>query len=225
MQPTEYFPSRPDWRTDTVGSCPQARLANPYDHHSAPEALFHVMNYIYQPIPLRSPDEMPKGRPLKYDSSVAIATHDYKHAPFNVKYDYQVFWKLFSNNIKKLTQSNFPVVARWIDANRSFVFRGQSLEDYFKRDRKLEKLFLVLENTVITGPTELKEKYISEKGLDALMVMRLQRVLEDNRRLMASGGGFVGWVDRRARIGDEIWLLKGCSVPVVLRQRDGGRGG
>ena len=54
------------------------------------------------------------------------------------------------------------------------------------------------------------------------MVTRLQRILEDNRRLMASEGGFVGWVDRRARIGDEIWLLKGCSVPVVLRRRDGG---
>jgi len=36
---------------------------------------------------------------------------------------------------------------------------------------------------------------------------------------MSTRSGYVGWAHNRAKPGDNIYLLPGCSVPVVLRHR------
>ena len=41
------------------------------------------------------------------------------------------------------------------------------------------------------------------------------------RRFMVSDGGLMGMVPREARPGDDIFILFGCSVPVVLRKAEG----
>jgi hypothetical protein len=38
---------------------------------------------------------------------------------------------------------------------------------------------------------------------------------------MTTNSGNIGVVSGRAQKGDQIWVLLGCSVPVVLRKRDG----
>lgn len=46
-----------------------------------------------------------------------------------------------------------------------------------------------------------------------------RRVFREGRRLMTTTNGKVGWAHPRARPGDFIYLLAGCSLPVILRQR------
>ena len=41
----------------------------------------------------------------------------------------------------------------------------------------------------------------------------------DKLVLMTTDMGGVGWVEETARIGDEVYLLHGCSMPVVLRRK------
>lgn len=42
-----------------------------------------------------------------------------------------------------------------------------------------------------------------------------------NRRLFITDNGYIGLASIRARIGDQVCVLYGCSVPVVLREEDG----
>lgn len=50
-------------------------------------------------------------------------------------------------------------------------------------------------------------------------VKQLDLALNDNMRFMTTMLGRVGWAHPRSRKGDEICLLEGCSVPVILRAR------
>lgn len=44
------------------------------------------------------------------------------------------------------------------------------------------------------------------------------------RRLCFTENGYMGLVPEETQVGDEIWLLKGCRVPLVLRSRAIGGG-
>ena len=54
-------------------------------------------------------------------------------------------------------------------------------------------------------------------------VLNLGTILEDGLRLVASDRDHVGWVSRHAKVGDEFWLLNGCSMVAVLRPVGGMR--
>jgi hypothetical protein len=41
-------------------------------------------------------------------------------------------------------------------------------------------------------------------------------------RFMTTKKGFFGWAHARAEQGDHLFLLRGCSVPVILRAREEG---
>lgn len=47
-------------------------------------------------------------------------------------------------------------------------------------------------------------------------------VLQDNMRFMKTKRGHLGWAADNAKQGDKIFVLKGCSVPVLLRARPEG---
>jgi hypothetical protein len=38
------------------------------------------------------------------------------------------------------------------------------------------------------------------------------------RRLMTTDKGHIGMVPSRARKGDQVWVLLGCSIPLILRK-------
>jgi hypothetical protein len=46
--------------------------------------------------------------------------------------------------------------------------------------------------------------------------------IRDGGRLMISSRGYFGWARERGMVGDSPFLMKGCSVPVVLKPRPGG---
>jgi hypothetical protein len=50
----------------------------------------------------------------------------------------------------------------------------------------------------------------------------LEDLLLERMRFMRLGRRDLGWAHQDARLGDEVVLLKGCSVPVILRSDNGG---
>jgi hypothetical protein len=51
------------------------------------------------------------------------------------------------------------------------------------------------------------------------MVKTVQETLKADMRYMTTKKGYVGWAHDKAEQGDAIFLLAGCSVPVILRAR------
>ncbi|KAK8072887.1 HET-domain-containing protein [Apiospora saccharicola] len=46
--------------------------------------------------------------------------------------------------------------------------------------------------------------------------------VEHGMRLMSTSIGYIGWAHERARVHDSIFILKGSTVPVILRPRQEG---
>ena len=51
------------------------------------------------------------------------------------------------------------------------------------------------------------------------IVPDLAYMIECGMRLMLTDRGHIGWAHPRWRTGDALYLLKGCSVPVILTPR------
>ena len=45
----------------------------------------------------------------------------------------------------------------------------------------------------------------------------LQKILDRGVRLLSTAEGYIGWGHANAEIDDQIWLLSGSPVPIVLR--------
>jgi hypothetical protein len=50
----------------------------------------------------------------------------------------------------------------------------------------------------------------------------LQKILDRGVRLLSTAQGYVGWGHAKAKIGDQIWLLSGSPVPIILRSVEDG---
>lgn len=48
--------------------------------------------------------------------------------------------------------------------------------------------------------------------------MAVNRILEDSLRLMETTTGSIGWAHPAASCGDEVMLLQGCTIPIILRR-------
>lgn len=55
-----------------------------------------------------------------------------------------------------------------------------------------------------------------------LLLQAVEDTLKDGMRFMVTADGFVGWAHPRAEKHDKICILRGCSVPVIIRAREGG---
>ena len=54
------------------------------------------------------------------------------------------------------------------------------------------------------------------------LIANIERVLQDKQSYMITSKGYRGWAHPRARSGDQIYILSGCTVPVILRSRKEG---
>jgi hypothetical protein len=64
---------------------------------------------------------------------------------------------------------------------------------------------------------EVNTKESTEWGLE---IWTLQ--MSTNRRLLVTNDGYIGLGPMKARQGDHVCILYGCSVPVILREINGG---
>jgi hypothetical protein len=99
-------------------------------------------------------------------------------------------------------QEVHPSFLDWFGRNRNLHIRGHSLEDVCKESGDV--------NLGDHGGIPDRETFLS-RFTDTTQYM--------SRRFMTTSDGNTGMVPCRTQKGDQIWVLLGCSVPVVLRKR------
>jgi hypothetical protein len=92
---------------------------------------------------------------------------------------------------------------RWICANRSFCVNGKTLEEHAKQCHRLP-----------LGRFYLYWQFSNDQ------FSRMAR--KDMRMMFLDDDQYgVGWAAKDARLDDEVFLLRGCSVPLILRRVEG----
>ncbi|KAF2808947.1 uncharacterized protein BDZ99DRAFT_521417 [Mytilinidion resinicola] len=107
-----------------------------------------------------------------------------------------------------------PSLHNWILLNANFSFSGHRLFEWLGFDGPFdlaahERMQQVPDSYYYSNPRNLFQP-------DVLLPQT------ERRRLIAIQKQRIGWADWDTQFGDEIWLLLGCTVPVIPRQRYGG---
>ncbi|PMD45907.1 HET-domain-containing protein [Hyaloscypha variabilis F] len=98
-----------------------------------------------------------------------------------------------------------PQFLDWFERNRSLSIRSYSLEEICKTAKPLESSTKVDLMDMMTNERAFLSRF--RDTTDWMM-----------RRLMTTNKGHVGMVPCRARKGDQVWVLLGCSIPLILRK-------
>ncbi|KAL5330936.1 hypothetical protein ACEPPN_000462 [Leptodophora sp. 'Broadleaf-Isolate-01'] len=118
---------------------------------------------------------------------------------------YDDFLKFCKAYFKRPTSSKVPVCFReWFNASRSLLIGGQTLEG---RCREMTK------DTTIP-----EAKFFREGSLKRFYGRLEDTVVAMARRLAVTEKGSLGMAASRARKGDLVCVLLGCSIPVLLRR-------
>ena len=107
-------------------------------------------------------------------------------------------------------------LVRWICRNRSFFSGAHSMEDHAKM---LKHPFFMF------GISAFHTKYAAKGYLESIWG-GMERLAKTDMRLMCLDSYLkfrIGWAAAGAQLHDQVFLIPGCSVPIVLRQTDDGR--
>jgi hypothetical protein len=96
-----------------------------------------------------------------------------------------------------------PKLKVWIDAAKGFPIQGRSMSEWSARYNRPGRFRNWSDNEVHR------------------LCIHLDQILQ-RRNFMTTDIGYVGWAHDQAEHGDSIYLLPGCSIPVILRARDRG---
>ncbi|KAK4450946.1 heterokaryon incompatibility protein, partial [Podospora aff. communis PSN243] len=115
---------------------------------------------------------------------------------------------------------------RWYHANKSLLIHGHTLEELCTPLSESNPDSAVTEtlqrgmriSELAQGGVDHSEGGFLSRLQDTYMLKRM------GRRLCTTRGGHVGMAPVRARKGDMVCVLFGCSVPVLLRRWEGGEG-
>jgi hypothetical protein len=91
----------------------------------------------------------------------------------------------------------------WVQAMRTFQLRGQSLDHWANSTR-----------------SQLLPIIARKMSLELLDV--LSSIQQSAFTYISTESGYVGWSTRAVELYDAVFLISGCSVPVVLRKRENG---
>jgi hypothetical protein len=119
--------------------------------------------------------------------------------------------------------ANDPVdwsFATWFDLNRNLKFGTHTLEDLV-RSVELEGPISppTLQRPASYPIRQAEDKYVDRA--DTYLTRFHDTVRKKARRLTVTNKGIVGVSPCRAREGDVVAVLFGCSIPLVLRKREG----
>jgi len=104
----------------------------------------------------------------------------------------------------------------WIDEHRSFVLHGRTIQDWCRWKTWTPK-GMGYRNTSVA-----RRQDILFANVRHYIVPDLTRVIGTGMRWVVTTNGFFGWVPGNARVGDVLYVFKGCNVPVLLRPREQG---
>lgn len=123
------------------------------------------------------------------------------------------FRHLFASENREQLQRAVPSVLAWLELNRSLDIFGCDLENCISASKWGFHFPILLQRE----PTKRGATNITIPWLYKSM----QSILEMGMRLATYSLG-LGWVDSSTRPGDQICMLQGCCVPVVIRAREAG---
>ena len=99
-----------------------------------------------------------------------------------------------------------PLFLDWLKRNRSLRIQGRTLETLVDKAPK----------SLLPNSLDAMER----SGGDGFLSIFLYTTTEMARRLIVTSMGHIGMAPSRARKGDIICVLLGCSIPVCLRKRE-----
>jgi hypothetical protein len=128
------------------------------------------------------------------------------------------FSDLWSSKILDKLGKEEPLVYQWLVKHRKWMIHGKPLIwwSYGTRSR------LDVSNRLLDKAARFLYHAASDNGFSLdkrirILTGAVVRALKDGLRFMETSRGFTGWAHPAARVGDQISLLQGCSMPVILR--------
>jgi hypothetical protein len=156
-------------------------------------------------IPRRS--ELSETVQMIYDTLTIYRTKD---PTVDGNCDFKAIWE--PETLRRF-KKKYPLVYQWLTAHRSFKILGQTLENWSSGIATVRNSMRVVAEE---GKRVMRQKEFIER--DTEVVDAIHHALTDGRRLMETEEGLVGWAHPLARPGDQIFLLAGCTMPVILRR-------
>lgn len=139
-----------------------------------------------------------KDRYMRFDMPVADFSRD--------------FINLLTRIVNKTNLASSQDLQEWFNRNKLLRIHGRTFESILHNCPQA--------NAEPEGPPPNEDEYYH----DTIFGRFYDTVVRMSFRLMVSRDGRVGMATERARKGDLICVLFGCSVPVLLRQADDGHG-
>jgi hypothetical protein len=126
---------------------------------------------------------------------------------------FRSWWPTFA----VLKKAQYPELYAWFERNQDLPLWGHTLGYWIQCQPrgKMEEMLRDGPKAMISGPQE--DAYPPYEVADCL-----QKSLDWGMRFVVTQDGHIGWADPRARAGDQIAVLVGCSIPVILRPREEG---
>jgi hypothetical protein len=114
------------------------------------------------------------------------------------------FLKLATSNQEQITAPVHKEFGQWFQRNKGLLIRGVTLEQLCRATKRLPSS----KDNVGGGEESFAGRAWDTTGLEQMA-----------RRLVTTQQGLLGMAPARSENGDAICVLKGCSVPVILRKR------
>jgi hypothetical protein len=135
-------------------------------------------------------------------------------------YSYNAPWfrKAYLPEVLRIWRSSYragfdPKTQGWIDEHRSFIIHGRTIENWARWMTWTCRAIMIREKAAKERQNSLR------RDVKHFILPDLAYMIESGVRLMLTDRGHIGWAHPRWRTGDALYLLKGCSVPVILRPR------
>lgn len=129
----------------------------------------------------------------------------------------KVFTQRFFRSINKdrRSSSSLKSVRDWFDLSGDLRIRGTSLREWTANGEIISNY--ELEHAPLRPRTGV-DRAQYEFTLETSIEQALAKILRNGMRLMTTMDGDIGWAHPLALPGDGIFLLRGCSMPVILRE-------
>lgn len=136
-------------------------------------------------------------------------------------FDFSDLWSSFAD---VSLEKEEPLVHAWLKMHQQFVIHGEPLmwwsRGILRRGEIDERAFGKAARFFYHASHD--EGFTWNKRIKDLLAA-VTRALKDGLRLMETSDGGTGWAHPAAQHCDEIFLLQGCSMPVILRPLEGKR--
>jgi hypothetical protein len=131
----------------------------------------------------------------------------------NLKHNF--FWCI---NRDSVSLPSLRSVRDWFDSVSNFNIRGAPLRRWKEDGKFLSKLDLedAKRNSGI-NPDKSRNESDRERSVEQALV----KIMRNGMRLMTTEEGNIGWAHPLALPNDGVFLLRGCSMAVILRELDG----